>query len=221
MTIKGKRVGALRKISPDETATVGAGGCIDESFPVDAVHAALDGMGVDLTGFNEYFAVRVGTYRMMNDANSSEPTFNQEMTLLAELVEYLSELRTRLDHLPPTVDAYLNEVCWFRHSEIFDSRHGRLDIELKELSTLLILTEQKLEPFKGQAGRKSKGSRNQLLYDVATWLRDRGAAAGASADAAARILQAVEIDAPDDPSETAKIIREHARRLNDGGNNSS
>lgn len=206
MTIKGKRAGALRKMDNAEVSSYMLGGWVDETFSADEVHAALAGLDVDLGSFDTFLGPRLGLFRDLKDYSDTKPAIAEEKTLVEEAMQYVQQTRTRLEHLPPAAEARINTVCWNRHGETFDDRRRRLDAELQEVWNLLVLTERKLEPSKA-AGRKSASHRDRLLHDLAHWLADRGSNVTRSANAAAAVLRAVGIDAPDDPKKARAIVR--------------
>lgn len=220
MTAKGKRAGALRKVDRDD-AQGGwiSGGMVDESFPVEAVHHALVGAGVtvDLDAFGEFYGRRLGRFRDFESSRTSTPSVGDELALIAELLEAIEQTRTRLENLPPMTDAYLNQVCWLRQNVLFHEVARGIDTQLKEVTTMLWLTEREMEPYQGQRGRNTSSNRDHLLLDVAEKLTDMaGLGKEAAAGCAAGVLRASRVPAPDDPKEAAKIIRNIAKRIREG-----
>ena len=185
------------------------GGIVDETFPVDAVNAALQSVAdrVDMVAFGEFFGRRLGRYRGMSESQQEQPSVADELALADEVMEYVQQLRLRLEHLPPDTDAHINAVCWNRRRELFHNFRLRLDADLAEAWTMLVLAERELEPFKGKAGRKNSSLRDRLLHDVAHRLAAIDISKEVAAGIAAAVLRAAGVDAPEDPREARKLVR--------------
>ncbi|MGH8272801.1 MAG: hypothetical protein ACRES9_00875 [Gammaproteobacteria bacterium] len=218
MTIKAKRAAALRKMEPKEGASYAMGGLVDESFPADDVHNALDEPlkrfkgEVNLREFDAFFGPRLGQYRDISESRLNQPTVAGELALIEETTEVVQQLRLRLNHFPSDTDARINADCWKRPGELFDDFRARLDKQLNELGNLLALADCELERYKGQTGARGKSCRDSLLYDVARWFQARGVGKEAAADAAAQALRAAGVKAPDDLQEARRLVRTFERR---------
>lgn len=216
MVIKAKRAKSIRKVYRD-SASGGwiSGGMVDESFPVDEVHSALTvaGTSVDLARFGGFFGPRLGQFRCVEQSQVSTPSVADELGLIGELLEVIEQLRVRMGNLPPMTDAFLTQVCWRRRRVLFHEVAGGIDAQLKEVVTLLWLTEREIEPHGGQAGRTSLSNRDGLLRDVAAWLAENGGMRKeAAAGCAGAILRASRVSAPDDPRECVRIMRKVEQR---------
>lgn len=209
MTVKGKRAEALRKMDSQEASRYGASGFVDGKYPVDAVRSALKDVAgpIDIPTFETFFAPRIGRYRAMADSQQDQPSVSAELALVDEAMTHIEQLRLRLESLPPDTEAHIDSVCWKRRREMFCEFRQRLDADLEEARVLLVLSERELEPFKGNAGRKSAMPRDWLLHDVAKHLNAHGVRKERAADVAAAVLRASGVDAPDDPREARKLVR--------------
>lgn len=208
MTVKSRRAEALRKMSYQEASSYILGGIVDETFPVDDVHAALKTVldSIDVPDFDEFFGRALGRYRSMSESKQEQPNIADELSLIGESMEYVQQIRLRLEHLPPVTDAHVNTVCWKRRKELFHDFRLRLDADLKEAWVLLALAERELETLKGAPGRKSESLRDWLLHDVAHRLEITGIGKEASAGMAAAVLRAAGVAAPEDPREARKLV---------------
>lgn len=194
---KGNRAGALKRISYGEASNYDKGGFVDESFPTDAVREILASLAdcMDIPAFEAFFAQKIGFYRMMVRSENM-PSVSEELALLDETIEHISQLRMRLTHLPPMARCHINAVCWKGRGELYSDFARRLDDELNAAWMLIAGTEQVIEPHKGQVGAKTKTLRDQLLHDVAHWLQRSGTGKTQAAGLAADILRATGIPAP-------------------------
>lgn len=210
MTTKGKRSGALRKIEYQEASSYRMGGWVDDTFPVNAVHDALQGVAgrIDLAAFDDSFGQRLGRYRSMVESQRTRPSVADETILVEEAMEGVRQLQMRLEFLPPAANAHINCICWNRRRELFHEFRARLDADLKEALSLLVLTERELDSHKGAAGRKQASQRDWLLHDVAHDLESYGLGKMEAAETASKVLRAAGIDSPEGPSEARKLIRE-------------
>ena len=192
----------------DEADSYMMGGMVDESFSADAVRDALDPVidRIDVAAFEAFLAPELGRYRDMVDAAVEQPGLADEMRLVDEALEAVEQARLRLTHLPPSADAYANEVCWHGRGELYFDFSQRLASDLVTARALLIGTEQKLAPFKGMSGAKSKSLRDCLLRDVAHWLQDADIGKEKAAGVAAAVLRATGITAPDNPRKAREIV---------------
>jgi len=207
MTIKSKRARALREMDGAEASRYVLGGLVDETFHADKVHAALQGANVDLAAFDAFFGQRLGLFRDVSDYLGTKPAVAKESELIEEAMQHIQQIRLRLECLPPEAEMYVATICLQRHGEGFEVRRRRLDAELNEMVTLLGLTLRKLDSLKGATGRKSEAPRDRLLHDVAHWLAGHGTRSTSAAGAAADVLRAVGIAAPNDPKKARAIVR--------------
>lgn len=208
MTIKGKRA---RSLPIMDGPTWSTGGFVDESVP-DAARELIQLRATDFgSDFLDWFPARLGRYRAFCELHDL-PTVTQELALVREAQRYLLETRQRLENLPPTADAYINEATWRRHDRLFHC--GVLDdfeSLSREIDTLLAIAEQKLDQLPKKAGRKAKTNRDELLADVSGRLASNGLSKRAAAELAAELLTASGVEAPNDLVEVERICRRSKR----------
>lgn len=184
------------------------GGWVDETFHAETIHGALGDLAsrIGLDAFDEFFGRRLGLYRAMVESRQKQPSVAEERTLVGEAMEFVQQVRSRLEFLPPDATAEIDAACWKRRHELFHEFRLRLDADLKEAWSLLALTERQLDQYKGAAGRKHASQRDWFLHDVARKLGEYGLGKIAAADTAAKVLRAAGIDAPENSAEARKLI---------------
>lgn len=204
MTVKGKRV---RSLPIMDAPAWSSGQLVDESLSLEAKTLIEQYSSEFGQAFPNWFSCRIGIYRSLCSM-CELPTTTQEINLVQEAQQYLLETRKRLEHLPPTTDAYINETAWRRHGRLFSSGLLRDFQSLSiEIDSLLAIAVQSLNRLPKKAGRKTKSDRDELLSDIADYLVRRGLTKRRAASLAGDLLAAAGIDVPDDPIELERLAR--------------
>lgn len=215
MTIKAKRVGAVAKMDAEKAARYAAR--ITRAPLPDKVHEALACVStqIEVAAFDEFFSWRLGRY-LATESQQLIPSIAEEMAFVAETLELADQLRQRMQNLPPVTAMRIKDVSFTTRGESFHEVRRRLDGEVVEASVLLKRTRLELASSFNNVGRKSAVGRDWLLHDVAHWFGDRGIGKEDAAAAAAKILRAAGIDAPDDPREARRLVRLFAKKAAKG-----
>jgi|GEM_PF-3359876 len=216
-----KRARSLRRLNRDEADALVGGGLVDESIPDPEIGATLEsfGVNVDREAFMSFLRHRVGFYRSLKENQESQPTTAREVELVAETMEIIQELRTRLDHLPPDASAHADLVCWKHRKELFHDHTQRLDAELQLTWNMLAMTERELEKQRGKGrGAKRKLDRDWFLSDVTEWLTTNAEEMTLlrACEVTHELCISLRVEVPeytsDSPNELADIIRAWRKR---------
>ena len=204
MTIKGKRAKALPIMGAPSWST---GGMVDESLPPEAYSFIQENAKKLGQGFDDWFSGRLGRYRAYSEM-SQAPTVSEELALVRSAQHFLHETQKRLEHLPPTADAYVNEAAWRRNGRFF--HYGLFsDFEAlsAEIDTLLAIAEQALDSLPKKSGRKAKTNRDGLLADVVSRLVENGLKKREASAVAAELLGLVGVETPEGQFEIERLAR--------------
>jgi hypothetical protein len=170
VTVKTPKTGTIRRITRAEIDAMCCGGWVDESYPADAVAAALTQVTPEIrTKFLAYLGPRLGRYRVSAEPNMKPSV---ESRLVEELLDTIGELRIRLKHLPETVRTNIGLVCWRGRHQMFGDFRWRLDTDLKAAWDMVAVAERAIAP--GKRASPATRARDLLLHDVVVWFQDHG-----------------------------------------------
>lgn len=210
---KRTRASSIRKLPHAEAESMLMGGVVDESVPEHKLRDLLREDGVDLNdeALIAFLRARVVLYRTLRRTDDNEFPIAEEMKLLDELVEVISEAQKRLVNLPPSAHAVLDEIAWTHHGRLFYDVAQGLSTNLEDARRMVILGERELAKLSGAKGAKGKPDRDWFLSDVAEWLEPYFDTAPALYDFIFRLCRLIRVEVPmsakDEPLELQKIVK--------------
>ncbi len=210
MTIKGKRTGSLRKLTPEEARSQFGGGFVDRSFPEATINNILQrfSLSADHESFKEYLGFQLGLYRSLERDARKKPSIEQEVKLLEEMLYTTQEVSARLCNLPPEADYYFNEIGRSHYGNNFSGFKRQILSDLEKLSTLVVLSERAIESNRRRTGRPKEENRARFLASLDAWLEahEDGLKKAKATDILIEVCKALQIKLPDDPLKVRKQI---------------
>lgn len=174
----------------------GVGGYLDDSVNEDQVELVLATLGrqADAASFVEWLRRELASFRNLRVIESCLPGVVQEQLYARRLATSVGELLRDLEEMPPTLADRLHAVL---------SRQGRDEVagltsKLAALELLLLRVVVDLRDIpRPRRGRKKDSLRDRLLGSVTDRLVSIGASKAKASAAAAEILVACGVKAPD------------------------
>lgn len=113
----------------------------------------------------------VGWYRLNNDLRPKELSDSEIYSQAKATQGIIAELRERIKHFDPSLEAVTDEVLWSNRKETVQSIGKRIDADLMLLAVALGHAAIKVKAWPKAKGRKRSTHRDRVILDTVDALR--------------------------------------------------